>query len=179
MIGGRYAKIIIPSLLVVAIVVGASAWLFGGLSGSKEITIKMREFAYELEDGDWPLILKAGENYKVRIVNIGAVKHEIMIVKDKDVVLKEIDGVLGGLENAEPREFEEAYEEAHHEVEEKLEDAGIMVGELGALEPGEETVVELRIDEPGTYWLVCVEVEGSIPQTHLHEGMASQLIVKP
>ncbi len=175
---GVSAKIVIPSLLVAAVIIGGATWYLGAITDQREITIRMREFAYVLEGGDWPLVLKAGEMYRVRMVNEGAVVHEAMIVKDRERVLEIIDGALSELKGLSGEDFEEAFDKMHHEVEEGLEEEGLMLFEADDLASGEETVMELRFDEPGTYWIVCMEVEGTIPKTHLHAGMEAEIIVE-
>ncbi len=172
------AKIIVPSLLVSAVIVGGAAWYLGLVSSPGEITIRMREFSYVLEAGDWPLILKAGETYRMRIINDGAVVHEAMVVRDAGKVLEIMDESLRELESLSGEDFEKAFEKMHHEVEEHLEEEGLMLLEADDLAPGEETVMELKLDEPGTYWIVCMEVEGTLPKTHLHAGMEAKIIVE-
>jgi uncharacterized cupredoxin-like copper-binding protein len=165
------------ALVVILAVAVAGVWLVTA-QGEREITIKMREFAFVIEGGS-PLRIKAGETVQVKVVNEGVVEHELMVVRDKDRVLKMMREVIDARveEGLEGKELIEAVEHEHHEVGEEMEKENLLLAKI-ELEPGEEGVLELRIDEPGTYWMVCLELEGSAPETHQEEGMVAQLIVE-
>lgn len=147
-------------------VVGAAALLVASVAlltplltaGTHTYVIEMYEFGYRLREGELPLEARPGQQLKIKLVNTGGVVHELMIFSDKESV----DPILSS--------WSEASQDLHHELE------GVVLGEW-RLEPGEEEVIELSFDKPGTYWAVCLETKGSSPLTHAHKGMVSPLVI--
>ena len=172
-------NILIPmvtALLLAAIV----AVYFVPLGASaKEISIKLYEFGYQLEDGDFPLKLKAGEVYTFKVVNIGGVEHELMIVTDPDFVIQDIKSAVNEYisQGVSIDDIDEKLDEEHHEFEERWVEAGVYI-EGVKLGPGEETTFEVKIDQPGTYYMVCLVFKGSAPDTHADRGMIAEVIVE-
>lgn len=172
-------KVIISIIVVVIIaIIGISVWYFLMTPGAREYVIRFREFAFIIEGTSFPLKIKAGETIKIKFINEGAVEHELMIVKDKDQVLKMAHALIEELQaqGFSGEDLIKAFEERHHEMEEDIEKRGLLLFkvELGS---GEEIIKELKIDTPGTYWAVCLELEGSAPKTHTDMGMYAQIIV--
>jgi uncharacterized cupredoxin-like copper-binding protein len=172
-------RVYLLALVLVGVVLGASAYFLLGQGEETEYTIIMREFSYLVEGGSLPLRLRAGVTYTLNVVNEGVVEHELMIVRSKDAMIGMVHEILYelGEEGLSGEELIEAFEHEHHEMEEAMESQGLLLFEI-ELEAGEEGVLTVTFDEPGVYWIVCVELEGSLPDTHADLGMVAQIIVE-
>jgi len=153
-------------------------FIMPSMTAGKVIEVEMFEFGYRLADGQFPIELKAGETYTFKTRNIGGVEHEIMIVKDPDRVLSDVKEMFNGFmeQGMSVEEAIEALEGVHHELEEQWEADGIFVDVL-RLGPGESGELIVSIDEPGTYYMVCLVLRGSAPDTHMDRGMQAQIRV--
>lgn len=171
-------KYLIPLIIVVVVIIGVVILFFSIPSGpmEKEYTIRMREFAFKLEGGEFPLRIKSGEPVKIKLINEGAVTHELMIVKDKDAVINMVHEIIEKLQaqGLKGDKLIEAYEDEHEKMHSEMKDMIISVD----VSPGTEKTVTFTIDEPGTYWAVCLEIEGSAPKVHADLGMFAQIIVE-
>jgi uncharacterized cupredoxin-like copper-binding protein len=153
--------------IVVIVVVPVGAGLYLMLpTGPKEYDIELRESSFAVKDGGTSISVRAGETVVFKIINVGGVDHEFMVVTDKDEVLtlasqkiSELLDEFGEDEEAVEHEYEEWHEMLHH----MRSDLMLLMVHL---EPGESETVEFMFDEPGTYWMVCLELHGSFPNTH-------------
>ena len=161
-------------LIIIGIYYAASI-----MDGGKTITIKMMEFSYQVEGGSFPLRLVRGETYILKVVNIGGAEHELMIVRNKDMMIEMSQDLINSLldEGKSEGELIKAFEHAHHEMEEEMVKNGNLLYTL-ELGPGEEGTLKVSFADPGTYYIVCMEMEGSAPKTHADMGMVAEIIVE-
>ena len=172
-------QILIPGITAVILVAIAIAFLMPMGASANEIEVDMYEFGYIVKDGSLPLKLRAGEEYTLKITNIGGVEHEFMIVTDPDRVNSDIKSLVNDYlaQGMSFDEIFEALEEEHHELEEEWESEGIFI-DVVRLGPGQSDVMTLKFDSPGTYYIVCLVLKGSAPDTHADMGMKAELIVE-
>jgi len=167
------------SAIVVVVLVALVFFMFFPATEVKSYEVELSDFVFVLKDGEFPIKVKVGETIRFKIRNVGGFEHEFMIVtadmKDKmadealDLINSLMDMGLSGEDLLE--EFEKRFE-THHEEE------GVLLEVV--LEPGEETVVEIVFEEPGTCYIICLEAEGTIEagKTHFHQGMFAEIIVE-
>jgi uncharacterized cupredoxin-like copper-binding protein len=142
-----------------------------------EFDINMVDYGYN-SDGFAPtLTVKAGQEVKITLRNIGDHDHEFLVVEDKEESLKLLKDVIDELDLTDLSEEEKMmeYEERIEEIEDTILAFGIHQHEM---EPGVERVLEFVIEIPGTYWYTCLLVDGTWPESHQEKGMVGQLIVE-
>ncbi len=143
--------------------------------------VQLTEYRFIIKGVSEPLTVKAGETVIFKIKNVGGVEHEFMIVSDrmKEMMLERATELFQDLQaqGLSGEELIEKFEEEFAHAEEGMEQG--MLGEI-ILEPGEEGTLEVTFEEPGTYWIICVEVEGTgeFGKTHAHEGMVFKVVVE-
>jgi len=166
-------------ILIVSIALGSYIY-FSGITSKQIYRIRMVDYAYSIEDGGLPLKLRANTEYTFEVVNIGKFVHELMIVRDnKDRVIGDLKSLVSRLisEGYEGEELLEEIELLHHELEEEWEEAGILFFKI-ELNPGEEGLMNVEFSEPGEYWMICLELEGTAPDPHYERGMVAKIIVE-
>ena len=139
---------------------------------------------YEIAANPEPIIARVGQPITLQIVNTGTLSHEFMLAPDPEgmvsMMRKQLEDFLARNPEATEEEAEEFLEELHHAMLEMMEKAlaGRVEGPLMIeLEPGERDTVTLVFNEPGVYTVVCMEVEATLPQFHVEQGMFTQIIV--
>ncbi len=165
--------------MVVAAAVGAYILFFSEQVSGKEYNVKFSDFVFVLEDGNWPLRVKVGQKIVFKCKNVGGYPHEMMIVtpEAKDALLQMAKGILNDLasQGLTGDELAERYEEvlADHEAED-----GVLAEII--LEPGESGDISVVFTEPGTYYVICLEADGTADglKVHAEHGMIAEIIVE-
>jgi len=171
-------QILIPGVTALVLAAIAITFLIPMGASANEIEVDMYEFGYIVKNGDLPIELKVGEEYTLKITNIGGVEHEFMIVTDPDRVNTDVKSLVDEY-LAQGLSFDEIFEileEEHHELEEAWESEGIFL-DVVRLGPGESDILTLKFDSEGTFYIVCLVLKGSAPNTHYDMGMVAQLRV--
>ncbi len=170
-----YIIVLVVAIVLAGVVLGAM-FLMGG--GPKVIEVELREFSFAVKGESPPLRVKAGEPIIFKAVNRGVVVHELMIVSDKDRLinlatqkLAELYTQYGDDIDTVEVKFKEWHEEIH------MKEHGLILKSV-EFEPGESKEIQFTFEEPGTYWLVCMEIEATYPQTHADQGMFLEIIVE-
>lgn len=161
--------------------------VFGeNLAGPPQDVYVVRLSEYLIEPEPDPIIVKVGQPVVFRIINEGAVEHELMFVPDPEMMANMLKQAALRIQQENPdlseEEIIEIVDERHEEVmRELLEEvfAGKIEGEelMIELEPGESVVVTFTFNEPGVYIIGCFKQIGTFPETHAEEGMINQVIV--
>jgi len=60
-------------VIAVSIIAGVAVWLL--TPPGPMYTIRMREYSFKLEGGDFPLQIKAGETVRIKLINEGTVNE--------------------------------------------------------------------------------------------------------
>jgi len=171
-------QIMIPGVTLAILALITLVYIVPNYSSAQAIEIDMYEFGYTVKDGSQPLHIIAGKEYTFYIRNIGGVEHEFMIVKDPERVNSDLKNLVKSYLDM-GMTFEEIYEALegeHHELEEAWSEENIFIDVL-RLGPGESDSFTVKIDSPGTYYVVCLVLKGSAPDTHLDRGMIMELNV--
>lgn len=173
---GVSRAIAIGAVVVVVLVIAIIYALFFMPTGPKVFEVELREFSFDLVGDSFPISVKVGEQITFRIKNLGTVTHEFMIVKDKDFFInamhQKIQELMGQTEDLEAIKGE--IEDFHMALMMQNKDLIVAMTDLA---PGEGKTLEVTFDEPGTYWVICLEVEGTLPQIHAEKGMVAEIIV--
>lgn len=142
-------------------------------------TIGMREYSFKITDNIFPLKIKTGELFQIKLTNEGVLPHELMLVKDKDKIFEVVNNILADLTSqgleGNMNEYIDKYVEAHKKM--ITDNSDIIIGSW-ILSTGDQNNIDLKIYEPGTYWLVCLEMGGTAPKTHLHRNMFAEITVE-
>lgn len=165
--------------VIVAAAVGGYILFFSEQVSGREYNVRFSDFVFILEDGDWPLRVKVGEKIVFHCKNVGGYPHEMMIVtpETKDQLLNTAHNILADLANQglTGDDLGERYEEVlgEHESED-----GVLAEII--LEPGESGDVTVVFTEPGTYYVICLEADGTADglKVHADHGMIAQIIVE-
>lgn len=173
--------VVLVGIAAVIVAVGVGAYGLVALQPQiQEFTVETREFGFDGASGG-TMRMKAGETVRITLINVGGAEHEFMVVRDKDQFLSDLDKAIKDLiaKGLDKEEIEEAEEiETIH----MMAVGQIMTGQDEEhdvdVEPRETRTFTLKIDEPGTYWYLCAELDATFPQTHAHRGMFAQLIVE-
>jgi len=167
----RLLLVIIVALVIISLI---SLLTFFQFTQPKELT--MMEFGFNGAMGGPTLELKKGETFKINLLNKGALRHEFMIIRDKDHYLLQVKDLI---------EKSKGEEEAEKALEELMDIQALRVIKVGdkvlgevEIDPGERLNLELRIDSPGKYYYVCSSFSGTFPKTHLDMGMFGEIIVR-
>ncbi len=171
-------KSYIIAIVVVLVILGVAGYAFFLMQGGGNVyNIELREFAFVLKDGSFPLHVKAGEKITFKIKNVGGVGHEFMIVTDKDAVIDMIHQKIAELQakyGNDTDKIETEYESWHESIMMQRKDLFLAMKDL---EPGESATVTYTFQSPGTYWIVCAEVGGTLPKIHADFGMIAEIDV--
>ncbi len=174
---------IIIGVLIIAIAASLGAYLLIFLQSVKEYKLEAREFGFNGFSGGPTLTVKVGETVRINLVNRGGIKHEFMVVKDKDAFLSEAHKVIGGLMTQGMKDAEEI--EESHEYHAVMEKWGLKILKVDKefeedveVEPAKTVVFEIKFTTPGTYWYLCGALVGTLPQTHADRGMFGQIVVQ-
>jgi FtsP/CotA-like multicopper oxidase with cupredoxin domain len=125
------------------------------------------------------LRVQLGDIVRIRLTNAGGLPHEFVIVLDKDAAIFTMRDVIARLhqEGLEGDAFLAAFDRGHDTFLGRLTPipgTHIQVG------PGQTRVVEFQASQQGTFWYVCLEGAGTLPeQVHAERGMFAQFIVEP
>ena len=169
------AVISIATLILISLTV-----YYVGVSSERNVyEIEMYEFSYRVKDGGSSIVLKSGERYVFKVRNIGGAPHELMIVRDKDAVINNAHKMISRLmdRGLNGEALMEEFENMHHEMEEEMRNSGNLLYKI-ELAPGEEGNIEVSFSDPGIYYIICLELEGSYPKTHADMGMIEKIIVE-
>lgn len=185
---------IIAVVAVVAIAAAASIMLIVPMlqPSVREIELTMVEFGFNRPGFAPTLTIKAGEVVVIKLKNEGAQTHEFMVTPNKDMALQMMKKIISEIDAKDIPEEEkiELYDEEHHEAMERMmrmydfqiEPEGINEAPsmiMVTVEPDEEVVIRMVINDPGEYWYLCQEVGGTWPELHQERGMVGKLIVEP
>jgi len=176
------------------ILIGAAAILYTTnfmMPSVRTIELSMVEYGFNRAGFAPTLTVKAGEVVVLKLVNNGARAHEFMVVPDKDMALMMMKNIIREVDmlDLSVEEKIHEYEERHLEMManmDKMYDFELEPAEVGespgmimvTLEPGEELEIRFVINDPGTYWYLCQEAEGTWPEIHQERGMVGKLIVE-
>lgn len=142
----------------------------------QRIDIDMVDFAFGAIDTNPEYRVSASVIVLVVLTNKGAAEHEFMLVTSKDTALTTMQNLANQINNnasyTTTEEKMAAFMEAHEMMEMAYQ--GIEMD----VEPGETVGLAFVIEDPGTYYIVCHEVEGTWPQLHQSVGMWGTLIVE-
>jgi uncharacterized cupredoxin-like copper-binding protein len=191
--GGNGGSTMLLALVAIAVIFfAATSVAFGyflvfgeNLAGPPQNVYTISLTEYLIEPNPDPIIVKVGQPVVFRIVNEGAVEHELMFVPDPEMMASMLKNAALRLQQENPdlseEEIIEIVEKRHDEImHEMLEEVfeGKIEGELSVeLEPGESVVITLTFYEPGVYVIGCFKQVGTFPETHAEEGMFNQVIV--
>ena len=189
--GNNTTLLVIVALAVIFFVVTAVAFgylvVFGeNLAGPPQDVYTLTLTEYEIASSPEPIIVKVGEPVVFRIVNEGAVEHEVMFVPDLEQMAEMLkmaaERIMAQNPELSEEEVIELVEIRHEEVMEEM-----IVGFFGdairgdelmiELEPGESTVATFTFTEPGIYIIACMKQLATFPETHAEQGMFNQIIV--
>ncbi len=172
---------LLGSGLVVLVMVILGFFIFYPEPNVKAYEVDLSDFTFILRDGEFPITVKVGQTIIFKLRNVGGFDHEFMIVTPemKDMMLNKAVEVLNEL-----KEMGLSGEELLEMYEEEVGGHGMEMGEgmilMVRLDPGESTQVEVSFDEPGTYYIMCIEAGGTAEAgvSHAHQGMVAELVVK-
>lgn len=174
----KQAYMIISIVLAIGLI--ASVVVLGvvprlGPGGAEVVRINMSatDFAFDPDE----LTVPAGTIILLVITNDGDAEHELMVVQDKAAVLTMMQNLANQINNDANYTTVAEKMEAFHEAHEEMHDMAYQGIEVD-VEPGETIGVSFVIEDPGTYYFVCHETEGSWPQLHQSLGMEGTLIVE-
>ncbi len=150
----------------------------------RTVEVELGDFIFIFKDVEEPLRVKAGESVTFKITNRGGFTHEFMVVSEdmKNIMFMRAQELFQELmdQGLEGEELIETFEKefAHREEASEAGAAG-MLGEA-VLEPGESTELTIMFEKPGTYYVVCFEVEGTgqAGKTHADQGMIFKIVVE-
>ncbi|MBI2184954.1 MAG: cupredoxin domain-containing protein [Thaumarchaeota archaeon] len=170
--------------IIVVAIAGTAIYVMASPPKVKEIRLELQEFGYNGAKSGPTLTIKAGETYRLTLVNKGAIDHEFRLAKDKEAFLSDTKSAIAKLQSQGIKDV--AGLEAASAFKESRRLTGIQAVKIGQefdwdadVDVGETKTVELVINTPGTYWYVCGEPDGTFPLLHAHQGMVGQLVVQP
>jgi len=175
------SKVLAGIVVAVIAIAGVAIFMLQSPAEGRVIEVELGDFVFNLKGVDEPLRVKAGETIVFKITNKGTVEHEFMIVSEdmKEMMLQSAMQLFQDLQaqGYEGQELIEKFEEEFGHAEEEME--GGMLGEM-ILEPGESGELKVTFEEPGTYYIICLEVEGTghAGKTHADMGMIFKVIVE-
>ncbi len=175
------SKVIAGVVVAVIAIAGIAIFMMQGQTEGRVIEVELGDFLFNLKGVEEPLRVKAGETIVFKITNKGVFEHEFMVVTEdmKDMMLQNARRLFQDLQaqGYQGDELIEKFEEEFAHAEEGME--GGMLGEV-ILEPGDSTELKITFDEPGTYYIICLEVEGTGQngQTHADMGMVFKIVVE-
>ena len=163
-------------VIAVVLVIGALYAFFFMPTGPKVYEVELREYSFNLVGDSFPIEVKAGETVVFKLKNRGTVVHEFMIVKDKDFFIDAMHQKIQELMNqmSDIEEVEASLEDFHHML--MMQNMNLIVG-MEDLGPGEGKTLEVKFDSPGRYWVICMEIDGTLPDIHADKGMVAEIIV--
>ncbi len=185
--------LILAVTFTVALIGAAAILYFVGFfqPSIKEIELVMVDYGYNKASFAPTLTVKAGEVVVIRLKNNGAHPHEFMVVPNKDMALMMMKNLINEIDQMDLSEEEklELYEERHMEMMmnmDKMYDFEMEPSEVSespgmimvTVLPGEELTIRIVINDPGSYWYLCQEADGTWPQIHQEKGMVGKLIVE-
>ncbi len=146
----------------------------------KAYEVDLSDFTFILRDGEFPITVNAGQTIIFKLRNVGGFHHEFMIVTPemKDMLMNKAVEVLNEL-----KEMGFSGEELLEMYEEEVGGHGMEMGEgmilMVRLDPGGSTQVEASFEKPGTYYIMCIEAEGTAEagKSHAHQGMIAEIVV--
>lgn len=175
------SKVLAGIVVAVIAIAGVAIFMMQSQTSARVIEVELGDFLFNLKGVEEPLRVKAGETIIFRITNKGAFEHEFMVVTEemKDMMLQNARQLFQDLQaqGYEGEELIEKFEEEFAHAEEGMEMG--MLGEV-LLEPGDSAELEITFEEPGTYYIICLEVEGTgqAGKTHADQGMIFKVIVE-
>ncbi len=182
------ATIAISVVFFAAATVALGYYLVFGenLAGPPQNIYVIRLSEYTMEASPEPIIVKVGQPVVFKIVNEGAVEHEMMFVPDLKMMAEMMMNMAVKLREQNPElseeeiiaMIEERHEELMHEMIDKALEGKVEGDEfMIELKPGESAVATYTFLKPGIYVIACMKLEGTFPEVHAQEGMFNQIIV--
>ena len=174
---------ILVGVIAIGVIGVLVAYPVGSKPAMRELKIEAWDFGFNGPSGGPVQRLKAGETVRITLVSKAGTDHQLMVIRDKDAFLLEVNKTISSLaaKGLEQDDVEDATEylstlragSVGKLIVDGKQDIGVKV------KPEETKTFTLTIDQPGTYWYLCTELDVTYPKIHADRGMLGQVIVEP
>lgn len=138
----------IVAIIVVVILVGY--YFITSRPTVREFSLRTREFGFDGTKGGPSLRVKVGDDVRINLKNDGGIPHDFWIVEN---VEKAVEETLA-----------------------KKERTFLFGARAQKLEPGQESKLSFKVDRPGSFFFVCLQLD---PEIHAKRGMFGEFVVQP